>query len=194
MVQCLAERREGGETGVKQVRTLTGEAVWNALDNGLFDPDLLSDALKRLKNSPITRKSNKTLRQLVKSPDLFVIEYLDGLRAYVVTLNGAVNEWSVAWKTVSGTKKSTTFWTQEARPYMHFTYLVKGTEKMFHSGQPTWPAQRTLLTSSLLDALLISKSKNGATIPTPYLNFKYTTDWNWKQPPPPPPGRPWNQQ
>ena len=194
MVQCLAERREGGETGVKQVRTLTGETVWNAMDNGLFDPDLLSDALKRLKNSPITRKPNKTLRQLVKSPDLFVIEYLDGLRAYVLTLNCAVNEWSVAWKTGNGQKKSTTFWTQEARPYMHFTYLVKGTEKMFHSGQPTWPAQRTLLTSSLLDALLISKSKNGAIIPTPYLNFKYTTDWNWKQPPPPPHGRPWNQQ
>ena len=194
MVQCLAERREGGETGVKQVRTLTGEAVWNAMDNGLFDPDLLSDALKRLKNSPITRKPNKTLRQLVKSPDLFVIEYLDGLRAYVLTLNGAVNEWGVAWKTVNGQKKSTTFWTQEARPYMHFTYLVKGTEKMFHTGQPTWPAERTLMTSALLDALLISKNKNGAIIPTPYLNFKYTTQWNWEQPPPPPPGRPWNQQ
>ena len=194
MVQCLTERRAGGETGVKQVRTLTGDAVWKAMDNGLFDPDLLGDALKRLKNSPITRKPNKTLRQLVKSPDLFVIEYLDGLRAYVLTLNGAVNEWSVAWKTGNGQKKSTTFWTQEARPYMHFTYLVKGTEKMFHSGQPTWPAQRTLLTSSLLDALLISKSKNGAIIPTPYLNFKYTTQWNWEQPPPPPPGRPWNQQ
>ena len=194
MVQCLAERREGGETGVKQVRTLTGEAVWNAMDNGLFDPDLLSDALKRLKNSPITRKPNKTLRQLVKSPDLFIIEYLDGLRAYVLTLNGAVNEWGVAWKTVNGQKKSTTFWTQEARPYMHFTYLVKGTEKMFHSGQPAWPAERTLMTSALLDALLISKSKNGAIIPTPYLNFKYTTDWNWKQPPTPPPARPSNQQ
>ena len=194
MVQCLAERREGGETGVKQVRTLTGDAVWNAMDNGLFDPDLLSDALKRLKNSPITRKPNKTLRQLVKSPDLFVIEYLDGLRAYVLTLNGAVNEWGVAWKTVNGQKKSTTFWTQEARPYMHFTYLVKGTEKMFHSGQPTWPSERTLMTSALLDALLISKSKNGAIIPTPYLNFKYTTDWNWKQPPTPPPARPSNQQ
>lgn len=194
MVQCLAERREGGETGVKQVRTLTGEAVWNAMDNGIFDPNLLSDALKRLKNSPITRKPNKTLRQLVKSPDLFVIEYLDGLRAYVLTLNGAVNEWGVAWKTVNGQKKSTTFWTQEARPYMHFTYLVKGTEKMFHSGQPTWPAERTLMTSALLDALLISKSKNGAIIPTPYLNFKYTIDWNWKQPPTPPPARPSNQQ
>lgn len=62
-----------------------------------------------------------SLRKLVKSPDMFVIE------------------WGVAWKTAAGTHKSTTFWTQEARPYMHFTYLVKGAERMFHTSKPTWP-------------------------------------------------------
>jgi hypothetical protein len=77
---------------------------------------------------------------------------------------------------------------------MHFTYLVKGTEQMFHTGKPTWPAERTLMTSALLDALLISKNKNGAVVRTDYLNFKYITNWNWQQPPPPPPSRPWKQQ
>jgi len=194
MVQCLVERRAGGETGVKRVRCLSGEAVWRAMDAGMFDRKLLDAALKRLKHSPITRQPKRPLRELVKAPDMFVIEYRDGLKAFVLTLNGAVSEWGVAWKTAAGAQKSTTFWTQEARPYMHFTYLVKGTEKMFHTGKPTWPAERTLLTSALLDALLISKSKNGAAMPTDYLDFKYTTKWNWKQPPPPPPGRPWNQQ
>ena len=194
MVQCLTERRAGGETGVKQVRTLSGNAVWKAMDREIFDQALLKDALKRLKNSPITRKPNKSLKDLVKSPDLFIIEYRDGLKAYVITLNGAVNEWGVAWKSDQGQTKSTTFWTQEARPYMHFTYLVKGTEKMFHNSQPTWPAKRTLMTSALLDALLISKSKGGAIVKTPYLNFKYSTNWKWKQPPVPPPGRPSNKQ
>ena len=194
MVQCLVERRAGGETGVKQVRCLSGEAVWRAMDAGMFDRKLLDAALKRLKKSPITRQPKQPLRELVKAPDMFVIEYRDGLKAFVLTLNGAVNEWGVAWKTAAGAQKSTTFWTQEARPYMHFTYLVKGTEKMFHTGQPTWPAERTLMTSALLDALLISKNKNGMTVPTDYLDFKYTSNWNWKQPPPPPPGRPSNQQ
>ncbi len=194
MVQCLTERRAGGESGIKQVRTLSGNTVWEAMDNNLFDQTLLKDALKRLKNSPVTRKTDKSLKELVKSPDLFIIDYLDGLKAHIITLNGAVNEWSVAWKTDKGQTQSTTFWTQEARPYMHFTYLVEGTEKMFHTGRPTWPAERTLITSGLLDALLISKSKNGKTIRTPHLNFGYSTNWKWKQPPPPPPGRPWNQQ
>ena len=194
MVQCLVERRAGGETGVKQVRTLTGEAVWKAMENKVFDRELLYDALKRLKGSAITKQLNKPLREQVKEPVLFTIDYRDGLRAHVLTLNYAVAEWAVAWRRTDGGKRSTTFWTQEARPYMHFTYLVKGTEQMFHTGKPTWPAERTLMTSALLDALLISKSKNNAIVPTPYLNFKYTTDWNWKQPPPPPPGRPLNQQ
>ena len=73
---------------------------------------------------------------------------------------------------------------------MHFTYLVKGAGKMFHTGQPTWPAERTLMTSALLNALLISKIKNGAVVLTDYLDFKYSTDWNWKQPPPHRPGDP----
>jgi len=194
MVQCLAERRAGGETGVKQVQTLSGDAVWEAMDKRLFNQTLLADALKRLKRSPITHQPHKHLRELVKSPDLFIIEYRDGLKAYIITLNGAASEWAVAWETAMGEKQSTTFWTQEARPYMHFTHLVKGTEKMFHTGKPTWPAERTLMTSALLDALLISKSKNGIGVPTDYLNFNYKTDWDWKQPPLPPPGRPWNQQ
>ena len=194
MVQCLVERRVGGETGVKRVQCLSGDAVWRAMDTGMFDRKLLYAALKRLKKSPITRQPKRPLRELVKTPDMFVIEYRDGLKAFVLTLNGAVNEWGVAWKTTAGSQKSTTFWTQEARPYMHFTYLVKGTEKMFFTGQPTWPAERTLMTSALLDALLISKNKNGMTVPTDYLDFKYTSNWNWKQPPPPPPGRPSNQQ
>ena len=194
MVQCLAERRAEGETGVKQVRCLSGEAVWHAMENGAFDKNLLQSALGRLKISPISRQPNKPLREMVKKPDLFVIEYRDGLKVSVLTLNGAVSEWAVAWKTTDNTRKSTMFWTQEMRPFMHFTYLVKGTEKMFQTKKPTWPAERTLMTSALLDALLISKSKNGAAVPSDYLDFKYTSKWNWKQPPPPPPGRPWNQQ
>ena len=194
MVQCLVERRAGGETGVKQVRCLSGDAVWRVMDEGMFDRKLLDAALKRLKRSPITRQPKRPLRDLAKSPDMFVIEYRDGLKAFVLTLNGAVNEWGVAWKTATGAEKSTTFWTQEARPYMHFTYLVKGTEKMFHTGQPTWPAERTLMTSALLDALLISKSKDGAVVLTDYLDFKYSTDWDWQQPPAPPRSRPGNQQ
>ena len=86
------------------------------------------------------------------------------------------------------------FWTQEARPFQHFAYLVRGVEKMFHTGQPAWPVERTLLTSGALDALLISKRDGGKRLDTPYLNLAYQTEWNWEQPPEPVAGRPINEQ
>lgn len=181
MVQCLAERRAGGETGVKQVRLLSGDAVWKAN----FDRALLRSALSRLKRSAY--KPANDLKALVKKPTLIIIDYSDGFRANILTLNYEVAEWAVAWR--EGTQeKSTTFWTQEARPYMHFSYLVKGIERMIHTGRPTWPAERTLLTSAVLDAALISRLRKGVVVPTPYLNFAYQSGWNWKQPPPPPTG------
>ena len=128
---------------------------------------------------------------LVREPVLFVIDYRDGLRACVFTLNYAVTEWAVAWRSSDpATVTSTLFWTQELRPFQHFTYLLMGIERMMHSGRPTWPVERTLITSGVLDALLQSKKAGGTPLETPHLDIAYGTDWNWQQPPPPPPGRP----
>lgn len=188
MVQCLAERRAGGETGVESVQCLTGDAVWQAGKDGVFDRKLLDECLARLKERPLP--AGKTVEELVREPVLFHIRYADGLRANVLTLNGAVAEWSVAWRYADDSVDSTLFWTQEARPYMHFTYLLEGIEKMFQTGKPSWPVERTLMTSGLLDALLISKQQGDELLETPHLMFGYQSDWDWHQPPDPPPGRP----
>ena len=188
MVQCLAERRADGETGVRQVRCLSGDAVWEALDDGTIDEGLLQAAVVPLESSPVKR-GNRSLMELAKEPTAMIVDYRDGLRASVVTLNGAVNEWSVAWHE-DGKIKATMFWTQEARPFMHFTYLVKGVEQMFNRGKPSWPAARTLYTSAILDAALISLKRSGAAVSTPYLDIPYYSNWDWQQPPPPPAGRP----
>lgn len=188
MVQTLAEARKGGETGIRSVRCLEGEAVWRAGKQGVFDRRLLDDALARLKERPI--KPGKPIEERVKNPVLFVIDYRDGLRANILTLNGLVAEWAVAWKYESGRTGSTLFWTQEWRPFQHFGYLLDGIEKMMHTGQPTWRVERTLLTTGALDALLVSRQRGGKRLPTPQLHIEYRQDWRWKMPPPPPPNRP----
>lgn len=191
-VQALAEQRRGGETGVQAVRCLSGEAVWAALDERLADPALVEAALRR---APGFQKGEPVNRKAVPKPLLMVVEYADGLRAFVIELNGAVGAWTAAWRTRDDKRiESTEFWTQEARPAAHFTLLLNGIESMMLTGQPTWPAERTLLTSGTLDALLESHTRGGERIPTPYLNVRYRPTWRWKPPPPPPPGRPWSEQ
>jgi hypothetical protein len=147
--------------------------------------------MSRLKQPP---PADRKLRDLVAEPVLFVIDYADGLRTSVLTLNGAVGEWSAAWRYDDDSVESTLFFTQEARPFMHFAFLVDGIDRMMHTGQPSWPVERTLMTSGTLDALLISKKAGGTRLETPYLTFPYKSDWNWKQPPPPPPDRPIDAQ
>jgi hypothetical protein len=193
MVQCLAERRQGGETGVKSVQCLVGQAVWDAEKSGVYDRRLLDAALSRLKERPLPE--GKRIEELVKEPVLFTIQYEDGLKANVFTLNHAVAEWAVAWRENEESEiRSTLFWTQEARPYHHFNYLLRGIERMMHTGTPTWPVERTLLTSGILDAALISLKNGGELLSTPYLKIAYQSNWNWQQPPPPPPGRPSGEQ
>ena len=191
-VQSLAEQRQGGETGVRSVQCLSGDAVWKAFDDRVFDPELFEAALRR---AP-THENGETLdRKAVPNPKLMIVEYEDGLRAFLLELNGAIGTWTAAWRYQDDRRiESTRFWTQEARPAAHFTLLVDGITKMMLTGKPTWPVERTLLTSGVLDALLQSHTQGGKRIATPYLHLAYRSDWRWRQPAPPPPGRPWNEQ
>lgn len=184
-VQCLAERRSGGETGIRSVQCLSGDAVWEARDAGLFNRKLFEATLER-QNVKRWEKRNKTLEESVREPVLWMFEYRDGLRASVLILNGAVADWTAAWKYAGDDQiVSTRFQPQEVRPFSHFTIMVKDFEKMLKTGKSPWPVERTLLTSGLLDALLTSKVNGGSRLETPWLNVKYTSDIEWKQPPPP---------
>lgn len=185
MVQCLVERRAGGETGVRTVQCLTGDAVWKARETGRFSSQLYEATVDRL---PVKRwiKRNKTLEESVREPVLWIVEYRDGLKASILTLNGAATCWTAAWKYAGEDRiESTRFQVQEERPFGHFTFLVQGFEKMIETGKPTWPVERTLLTSGILDALLTSKLNGGEKLPTPWLDVRYTSDYDWKQPPEP---------
>jgi hypothetical protein len=178
MVQALAERRKGGESGVKQVRCLTGDAVWEAAGKE-YDPELLASALQSV--GPRIPKG-KTLQQAVKEPILFVIDYADGLRVNLFTLNGAVAGWSAAWRYGDGHTAATLAANEAQITRIRFDWQMKGVEDMVLTGKPSWPAERTLMTSGILDAACISKRDGGRLVRTPYLVFSYQPDLTWRPP------------
>ena len=69
---------------------------------------------------------------------------------------------------------ATLMWLEEGRPFQHFACLVQAIERMFETGRPTYPAERTLLTSGILEAILNSKFENQKRLETPHLAVKYS--------------------
>ncbi len=192
-MQCLIEKRRGGETGVRAVRYLEGQAAWDAIKPGAIDREILDHVLGKLRSRPWP--DGKTPEEIVKDPPvLFQLEFRDGLKASLLTLDWHVADWAVAWRYADTRQiESTVFWTQEARPLMHFAYLLGGIEQMMHTGEPPWPVERTLLTTGVLDALFSARS-SGAWQAMPHLDIAYQTAWKFQQPLDPPPGRPLDGQ
>lgn len=188
IIQSLVERRRGGETGIRRVRAVRGVEVWRALERGDVDRRLIDQALSVYKNRPVPR--DKKLEQIVDDPALLIMEYRDGLKASVLSLGSLYIDWSAAWRYEDGSAEAAVFWTQELRPFSHFGLLVRELEPFFCTGRPTWPVERTLLTTGALDALLISRRDGGRVVETPHLAIAYHSDWNWREPPPPAPDRP----
>jgi hypothetical protein len=188
IIQCLAERRAGGETGLKSVQTFEGPRVWDAIAKGAISRTLVEAATSRRRHS--LGKPGEPLERIIKDPVLVVINHRDGLRAGLLWGANLI-DFTGAWRYAdTGKIDSALFWTQEARPFMHFTYLVKGIEQMIHTGKPAWPVERTLLVTGVLNAYFVSKKQGDRLLETPWLDVHYQSTWDWHQPPPPPPGRP----
>ena len=60
-------------------------------------------------------------------------------------------------------------------PHAHFSYLGLNIESMFLDGKPRYPAERTLLISGALEALLDSKYRGAERLETPHLDITYTS-------------------
>jgi hypothetical protein len=181
-LQCMVERRKGGETGVKAVQCLQGEAMWAALDQGRWSRALLEAALERV---PAHAAGDyRKLTAKAEDAGVFLIEYRDGFQAAVALMNGWAYEGDGGAFTFAGQEKgqdrplATLFYLQQPDPFGHFAYLVKAIDSMIQTGHAPYPVERTLLTTGILDAAMTSKAENHRRIETPHLAIRYQpTDW-----------------
>lgn len=179
-LQCMIERRAGGETGVKSVTCLSGKDVWDAGDKGLWSWDLLEAALGRSEtvNPGDVRKNvgRSTVPGMPATPAIaFLVEYRSGLRGTALLLNGHVQDFTFAAR-VKGEPKLASCLCYLPQPpgAKYFDCLVANIEKLFETGRSPYPVERTLLTSGTLDAGMESHHRRGARIETPQLDVRYT--------------------
>jgi hypothetical protein len=172
VLQCMVERRKGGETGVKAVRMIEGEDVWRRPADGLLEA-----AVSRLPDKP-----EKPMADLVKAPVLFEIDYESGLSARVYLLNGYTQQWAFAGKRADGRIESTHFSLGYlTRSLPHFDGLTFAIEELMLGRAPINPLERTLLTTGTLAQLFESKRQGGARIETPMLSIRYDAPTGWHQ-------------
>lgn len=165
--QCLVERRRGAERGVKWVKYLEGAAMWKAVDDGLVRKDLFDAALA------VVPRVTKSDVRADKRAALFLFQYADGFLGVQFMLQ-SVNRTSVAVKIKGVTKSLATQFEERPRPHHpHFAYLLKAIERMMHTGRPSYPVERTLLTSGILDRALTSRAMKGKKLTTPELAIAY---------------------
>ena len=184
-LQCIVERRHGGETGVKAVRALRGPEILAAEKRGDWSRELLKSALGAIDAST----ENLTAQIAQSGTVFFAIEYRDGLRATAAMIPGAEGpmpplyscQLAVAVKRDAAARPFACWLKTPGIPFRHFGQLLRGFERMLRTTSPVYPVERTLLTTGVLDRLLQSLYLHkGARLETQELAIRYQpTQWGF---------------
>ena len=168
-LQCMVERRSGGETGVASVEMLQGAAVWQWRDGiGSWSKPLLQQALAR---DP--RGQPGDMAGQCGDSAVFVLKYRDGLEAAAYMLDDCVRGWNFAAE-IDGNVLSTHFGqVPQTRDLPHFDGLTHCIEELFVTRRPVYPVERTLITTGVL-AFLFESRERKARVDTPELALRYS--------------------
>lgn len=166
-LQCFMERRKGGETGIRAVHHLEGDAVWKAAAEGRWSKDLMRAALSR------GEKVKPGNPEDVKNAVLCLIEYNDGLRASIVMLPGMVNEYLIAMKVKGKKEPDSTLCYIPIENSNNFSPLTHAIAHMYLTGKHLYPVERTLLTTGAGSFIMESAYRGHKRLETPMLNVSY---------------------
>jgi hypothetical protein len=184
-IQCMAERRRGGETGVAALQALRGDAVWKALaagswEAGGWDPKLFEACLCRsqtLAQPPTFSHRHPTaeqMREWVKDPVAYRYEYADGLKATMLLLNGLVGDFTFAARLKGQDEPLSTLFYLPPNPNVTYSAaLMSRVERVFLTGKVPYPVERTLLTTALVAAGMKSLASGQKRLETPHLAVRY---------------------
>jgi hypothetical protein len=186
----MVERRGQGETGIRAVQCLQGDAVWEAATQGRWSRQLLDEALDRSLPRSIVEQQRTwspqelkaataayspdrpPLEQVVGTPTALLIEYRDGLRAACLNLEEHVGDFTFAARQLDGQADSTLFFLGGPPESAYHGIQVHHIEELFLNQEPNYPVERTLLTTGAL-AFLMESRLDQRRLETPELAIEY---------------------
>lgn len=185
VIQCMAERRRGGETGVVSVQGLRGDSVWQAMASdswsaGGWDPALFDACLSRSHTlaQPETFShrfpTREQMRHWVRDPVAYRFEYADGVKATMLLMNGLVGDFTFAARLKGQPQPLSTLFHLPPNPNVVYSAsLMAQAEETFSTGKSPYPIERTLLTTGLVEAGVRSLGTGQQPLATPHLAIRY---------------------
>lgn len=180
-IQCMVERRKGGETGVAWMQAYRGEDFWKAHEREVWSPELFRASLCRSHMLRSARLSFTDvyptldeMKDLVKDPVAYHYRHIDGLRSTMMLMNGLLADFNFA-AAIEGQPRplSTQMYASRqaegATLENYFSPLVHYIEQMMLTRREPYPAERTLLTTGLLSAGVDSLFQGQQCLQTPQL-------------------------
>lgn len=178
----LVERRRGGESGIRSVRLLEGDAVWKAGDRKAWSWPLLAAALSRShtpQGDPVRDGRTQDLvglglvPKLAKNPQAWLVDHRDGFRSAILVLDGVIADFNVALRSADARIVSAQLFRAPAPADQQFSLLAATVETFFTSRKAPWPVERSLLTAGLLEAFRNPVTRTGKALATPHLDLAY---------------------
>ncbi len=180
-IQCMVERRKGGETGVAWLQAYGGDAFWQAYDDGVWSHALMKAALSR---STVIRCADQSfsnvfptleqMKELVRNPLAYHYQHRDGLKCTMILLDGLVRDFTFA-ADIAGQARPFSVKMELPEPGSNttlascFNPMIHAAEQMFLTGKAQYPIERTLMSSGLLIAGVDSFRAGGQRMETPNL-------------------------
>jgi hypothetical protein len=184
-VQCMVERRKGGETGVEWLQAYKGDNFWKAHQEGVWSQAVFKAAVCRSHTLAPAREgytdvypSTAQMMAIVKDPLAYHYRYKDGTRGTIFLLNGLLEDFNFGAQ-IEGQQKpfSNMMYLSRGRELAtlesYFDPLVYYIEQFMITGKEPYPVERVLLANGILCAGLESLRQGEIRLQTPQLDIHY---------------------
>ncbi len=188
--QCMSERRQGGETGIRQVRAIRGSAAWDALAGSDREVTrrLIVSALCRSHSLPVETGyvsdavTFEWARKAMPNIVAYLIEHVGGFRTTLIL--APIRDFNYAGlRADNGEVVSCQMYLpmpNSGGPLLggpttadFFNPLARHIEDLVLTGKANYPIERTLLTSGMVIAAVDSLHRGSVPVETPEMAVTY---------------------